>query len=267
MKKCPRKKARIDDGRAGKENELNDPEIEVVHSQVVPSSTSEPLVKGPTTSSQPIVACATSNQIAPSITEQVDVHEEINSDESVLLSGDDEDVHELSPGNTELVSLLTNVHSVLKDCVEVMNIQRRESRAIRKYLEQPQMSSNAHVVEDSTPVSCEKVVFNGKVLNDLPGRMPGKYGLNLFKEFFQLSERVKCIAQPVASNKTELDPIRMEKIQKLVEARFHGQWMEAKKSINECVRDFKKKLIRMQSAEADGNKGAISSAAVTDSST
>ena len=25
MKKCPRKKAKIDDGRAGKENELNDP--------------------------------------------------------------------------------------------------------------------------------------------------------------------------------------------------------------------------------------------------
>ena len=266
LKKCPRKKARIDDGRAGKENEFYDPEIEVVHSQVVPSSTSEPLVKGPTTSSQPIVACATSSQIAPSTTEQVDVHDESNSDESVLLSGDDEDVHELSPGNTELVSLLTNIHSVLKDCVEVMNIQRRESRAIRKYLEQPQMASNAHVV-DSTPVSCEKVVLNGKVLNDLPGRTPGKYGLNLFKEFFQLSERVKGIAQPVASNKTELDPIRMEKIQKLVEARFHGQWMEARKSINECVRDSKKKLIRMQSGEADSNNGAISSAAVTDSST
>ena len=71
----------------------------------------------------------------------------------------------------------------------------------------------------------------------------------------------------MASNKTELDPIRMEKIQKLVEARFYGQWMEARKSINECVRDSKKKMIRMQSAEVDSNNGAISSAAVTDSST
>ena len=151
--------------------------------------------------------------------------------------------------------------------MEVMNIQRRESRAIRKHLQQPQMSSNAHVVEGSTPVSCDKVVLNGKVLNDLPGRTPGIYGLNLFKEFFQLSEKVKGIAQPVASNKTKLDPIRMEKIQKFVGARFHGQWMEARKSSNECVRDSKKKMIRMQSAEVDSNNGAISSAAVTDSST
>ena len=71
----------------------------------------------------------------------------------------------------------------------------------------------------------------------------------------------------MASNKTELDPIRMEKNQKLVEARFHGQWIYARESINECVRDSKKKMIRMQSAEADSNNGAISSAAVTDSST
>ena len=188
-KKCRNKKARINGGRAGKENELYDLEIEVIQSQVVRSSTSEPLVNVPTISSQPIVACATSNQTAPSTTEQVDLHDESNSDESILLSGDDEDVYELSPGNTELVSLLTNIHSVLKDCVEVMNMQHRESRAVRKYLEQPQMSSNAHVVEESTPISCEKIVLNGKVLNDLPGRTPGKYGLNLFKEFFQLSEK------------------------------------------------------------------------------
>ena len=146
-------------------------------------------------------------------------------------------------------------------------MQRRESRALRKYLEQPQMSFIAHVVEESTPISCESIVLNGKVLNDLPGRTPGKYGLNFFKEFFQLNERVRSIAQPVASNKTELDSIRMEKIRESVEAGFHGQWMEARKSINEFVRDSEKKMIKIQSAEADSNNGAISSAAAIDSST
>ena len=43
----------------------------------------------------------------------------------------------------------------------------------------------------------------------------------------------------------------MEKIQKMVEERFPGQWYLARKSINDCARDSKKVKKRLMNASAD----------------
>ena len=224
-----------------KENEL-ETEVQYVPApqpKVAGSSSAERTVPKP--SSQPT---ASGNQV-------VAVNDESCLEDSVVLSDDNNDCEVNFPA--------------LKDCLDVLNIQRSESRAIRKHLERPQASNRLQATEELTPVFCEKVELNGKIMKDLPGKTPGKYGLNRFKEFLNLSERTKGLAQPVSSGKYELDPVRMGKIQQLVEARFRGQWLEVRKSINECVRDSRKKMLKIQistdyaveSSEASDNPGAI----------
>ena len=78
-------------------------------------------------------------------------------------------------------------------------------------------------------------------MNDLPGETPKKYGINLFKNCFDLEECCNGLAQPIASSKAALYAERMGKIQLLVEMRFPGRWFDARKSINGCVRDSRKK--------------------------
>ena len=101
--------------------------------------------------------------------------------------------------------------------------------------------------ENCTP--CEKILVNGELMNDLPGETPEKYGINLLKKFFDLDERCKGLTQPIASSKSALDAKRMGKIQRLVEARFPGSWFDARKSINGCVRDSRKKVNKLSKNE------------------
>ena len=87
-------------------------------------------------------------------------------------------------------------------------------------------------------------------MNDLPGETPEKFGISLFKKFFDLNERCKGLAQLIASSKSALDAERMGKIQRRVEARFPGRWFDARKSINGCVRDSRKKVNKLSKNEA-----------------
>ena len=151
--------------------------------------------------------------------------------------------------NKRLVETLESVCETLKLVTEALNIQRRDSRNIRKLLD----SNAPEVSAQPTPKAsaCEQFIEGGEVLNKLPGSTPGKFGINLFKRLFTLDERIRGIAQPEKATKPALDPERMEKIQKMVEERFPGQWYLARKSINDCARDSKKVKKRLMDASAE----------------
>ena len=151
--------------------------------------------------------------------------------------------------NKRLVETLESVCETLKLVTEALNIQRRDSRNIRKLLD----SNAPEVTAQPTPKAseCEQFIEGGEVLKKLPGSTPGKFGINLFKRLYTLDERIKGIAQPEKATKAALDPERMEKIQKMVEERFPGQWYLARNSINDCARDSKKVKKRLMNASAD----------------
>ena len=157
-------------------------------------------------------------------------------------------LNDLPTSSSDLNKVLKEVHGALRDCVEALNTQRRESRTLRKLIENGSGSREVcNNAENCTP--CEKILVNGELMNDLPGETPEKYGINLFKKFFDLNERCKGLAQPIASSKSALDAERMGKIQRLVEARFPGRWFDARKSINGCVRDSRKKVNKLSKNE------------------
>ena len=158
-------------------------------------------------------------------------------------------LNDLPTSASDLNKVLKDVHRALRDCVEALNTQRRELQTLRKLIENSSGSREVcNTAENCTP--CEKILVNGELMNDFLGETPEKNGISLFKKFFDLEERCKGLAQPIASSKSVLDAERMVKIQRLVEARFPGRWFDARKSINGCVRDSRKKMKNLSKNEA-----------------
>ena len=147
------------------------------------------------------------------------------------------------------VETLENVCETLKLVTEALNVQRRDSRNLRKLLD----SNAPEVMAQPTPKAsaCEQIIEGGEVLNMLPGSTPGKFGINLLKRLFTLDERIKGIAQPEKAKKPALDPERMKKTQNMVEERFPGQWYLARKSINDCHGTRNKVKKRLMNASAE----------------
>ena len=89
---------------------------------------------------------------------------------------------------------LEGVCETLKLVTEALNIQRLDSRDIRKLLD----SNAPGAASQPTPnaSACEQIVEGGEVLNKLPWSTPCQFGINFFKRLFTLDEHIKGIAQP-----------------------------------------------------------------------
>ena len=168
------------------------------------------------------------------------VETEEDSDE-----GEDTTLDAVNTGETSVVvEAIDNVNETLKDVVKVLQAFRRQSRSLRiiaqfSAQELPEVDAGNHGAD------CEEVKVGDVILNSGPGKTPSKYARFLAQRLFSPEELSEGSTHPQRTvSKPPLERQRADKLKKLCEARFPGQWSEGKLAVDECCRDAKKALKR-----------------------
>ena len=164
--------------------------------------------------------------------------------------------------------------AVLKEIKDSLDQNRRESRRLRQTIDK-MMPSIARTPPNDSPSLCIRTPKNatesvasvttpifckGVNLLEVEGSDPAKFGVNCAKKIFTRIDLKNKMCSPQRSS-TPREPLPQSELsclKKACEQLFPGRWVEARESINQLGRDYKRKDLKrranlIETAENDEN--------------
>ena len=143
---------------------------------------------------------------------------------------------------------------------------RRENRRLRKTIDRlNSVLENSKVLSSSTPPSTpvanqtssstEALYWKGIDLKLVSGHDAGKYAVNLAKKIFTREQIKDCMSSPQKNDslRRPFPAEEMSVIKKAVLLYFPNKWPEARESINQLGRDYKRRDLQSAMPNAQWN--------------